>query len=108
MTIELISIEDHKKLLDIYKDFPALTLQNKGYQYIQKDKLTDVEKEKMKEVSAILSSSIKGYNSFSNFRLSKEGRPEIRLQYNYNHDGGIPFVGVGYILIDELKDGFKN
>jgi hypothetical protein len=111
MKIELITPEEHAKLLDIYSNFPALTLQNIGYQYIKKDSLTDEEKSKLKEVTEILKKTIVGFNSFSNFRIEKNNEIGIRIQYDWTaHDRslGIPFTGVGYILLDELLNGFKN
>ena len=40
MTITLITPENHAKLIEIYNNTPALFLQNNGYEYIKKDKLT--------------------------------------------------------------------
>jgi hypothetical protein len=105
MKIELITPENHAKLLSIYNNTPALFLQNNGYEYIKKDSLTDEDKAKLKEVEVILKASIEGFKSFTNFRLSqKDGEVEIRLQYRYDPT----FTGVGYILLDELLNGFKN
>jgi CRISPR/Cas system-associated protein Cas7 (RAMP superfamily) len=105
MKIELITPENHSKLLEIYKNTPALFLQNNGYEYIKKDTLTDEDKAKLKEVEVILKDSIEGFQSFTNFRLSKKEQDiEIRLQYRYDAS----FTGVGYILLDELLKGFRN
>lgn len=110
MKIELVSQQDYNKLMDIYTNYPNLSLQNKGYEGIDKESLTTEEREKILEVSSILKKSIYGFSSFQNFRINQKTRkPEIRLQYNYNYDGnGISFTGVGYILIDELLNGFEN
>lgn len=110
MKINLITNEQQKAILDIYEHNPVLTLQNKGYEYIGKNNLTDEDKEKIKEVESILKTSICGFSSFTNFRLDKNNELQIRLQYNYNYDpkNGLPFIGVGYILLDELLNGFKN
>lgn len=109
MRIELITPEQHKFLHDTFTNFPALTLQNKGYEYIRTEELPDEEKQKLKEVSEILRKSVAGFSSFSNFRLDKNGQIEIRLQYNYNYGtNDRPFTGVGYILLDELLNGFSN
>ena len=109
MTIELISKEDFEFIKDVYKEHPVLTLQNKGYEYI-KAELTEDEKKARLKVSEVLSKHIKGYSSFTNFKLSnKEKKLQIRFQYNYgaDHDNGHPFIGVGYILLDELFYGFN-
>lgn len=109
MRINLITTEEHTQLLDIFTNFPNLTLQNKGYETLNKAKFTEEEKTKFDEVTAILKKTIHGFSSFTNFRRNKNQEIEIRLQYNYNYDGkNIPFTGVGYILLDELLNGFKN
>lgn len=107
MKINLITPEEHDQLLNIYKSFPALTLQNKGYECINKSKLTFEEKEALNTVSSILNNSVYGFSEFSNFKLDKDGNVVVRLQYNWNYDSDIlPFIGVGYILLDELLNGF--
>jgi hypothetical protein len=108
MKINLITPEQHAELLQIQKEFPILTLQNKGYQYIDKSKLTDQDKEKIKEIETILKASISGFSSFTNFRHDNNGELQIRFQYNYDYGTKGYFIGVGYILVDELLNGFKN
>ena len=109
MKIELITPEQNALLKSIYDNHPVLTLQNKGYEYI-KAEFTEEEKTKVKEIETILKKSICGFSSFTNFRLDKNNELEIRFQYNYNYDPnmGIPFIGVGYILLDELLNGFRE
>lgn len=108
MKIELINQITYNKLLSIYTGFPSLTFQNKGYEYIPKFKLTDLDKEKILEVEQVLRQTIKGFSSFTNFRLFKD-EIQLRFDYNYNYDGiGLPFIGVGYILLDELLNGFRE
>jgi len=110
MKIELITPEQHERMFNIYSTFPALALQNKGYEGINKDNFTDKEKAAFVDVETILKKSICGFRSFQNFRLDKNNEIQLRLQYNYNYDpkNGLPFTGVGYILLDELLNGFKN
>jgi hypothetical protein len=48
---------------------PALTLQNQGYEKINRDK-RDLDKAKIKEIEALLGKSIVGFSSFQNFKLS--------------------------------------
>ncbi|MCK5872880.1 MAG: hypothetical protein KAG26_08640 [Methylococcales bacterium] len=104
MTIELMSKEQYEKLLKIQKETPLLTYQNDGYDYI-KGEWTDADKKAKKDIENILSKHIKGFSSFTNFRAEK-GPIQLRIQYNYNWDGGMPFTGVGYIFLDELLNGF--
>jgi hypothetical protein len=110
MKIELITPEEHAQLLSIYENYPALTFQNEGYQYIKEANLSDEDKAKREEVTAILKKSICEFREFNNFKLSKKTQEiQIRFQYNWNYDGqGLPFTGVGYILLDELLNGFRE
>ncbi len=112
MKIELITPENHAKLLEIYNNTPALTLQNKGYEGIDRSAFTDEEKAKDNEVNEILKKAIVGFSRFQNFKTNnKDNALTLRFQYDYTaHDRslGIPFTGVGYILLDELLNGFKN
>jgi len=118
MTINLITPEQHETLLNIYTNYPALSLQNTGYEGIDRSKFTDEEKAADAKVNEMLSKSILGFTRFQNFRLSKEGIVSLRIQYDYNADyvkkyeydpNGIrPFTGVGYINLDELLNGFVD
>lgn len=111
MTFNLITEEEHEVLNGIYTNFPALTFQNKGYEEIRREELTEEEREKIKEVEEILEKSIIGFSKFQNFRNDKEGVAHIRLQYDYSADddtnSAAPFTGVGYIKINTLKDGLE-
>ena len=108
MRIELITKEQHSKLKSIFEKFPVLTLQNVGYEYIGSE-FTKEEKEAFEVVTEILRKAVKGFSEFSNFRLTPKGEIQIRLQYNYSWDNkGLPFIGVGYILLDELLNGFNK
>lgn len=112
MKIKLISQDQHDQLLNIYNNHPALTLQNKGYEYIRKDSLSNEDKHQLKEVQEILKQSIVGFSSFSNFRIDKNNEIQMRIQYDYGaeDEGNNPhhFTGVGYILLDELLNGFRD
>lgn len=109
MTIDLITQEQYNILLNIQKNHKILTFQNKGYEYIDKSKLTESDKEAIKEIESILNSHIKGFYNFNNFLFSKDNELRIRFQYNWNYDNNIgSFKGVGYILLDELLNGFRD
>jgi len=110
--ITLVTPEEHKTLVDIQKNFPNLTFQNEGYQYINKSKFSEDDKKAWSKIVAILSKTILGFSKFNNFRIDNKGRACIRLQYDYGassnpKDEGHPFIGVGYLRIDELLNGFK-
>jgi len=111
MTIELISQIEFDTLLKIYETHPILTFQNVGYQYIDKSKFTESDKEAFNDVEKILRASILGFNEFNNFKLTKNGEIGLRVQYDYSADdegNSRPFTGVGYIKLNELKNGFNN
>jgi hypothetical protein len=110
MTITLITPEEYNNLLTIHQRYPALTFQNIGYQYIDKSKLTEEESTKFKEVNDFLATKIKGFSEFNNFKLTKTGEVVLRFQYNWTADEekpSISYIGVGYLLLDELLSGFR-
>lgn len=104
MKIELITQETHQKLKSIFENHPALTLQNNGYEYLDKRKFTPEDEAAFKDTSEILKKHVHGFSKLHNFRLSKNGR--IQLRFNYAWDER--FTGVGYILLDELLNGFEE
>lgn len=109
MKINLITPVQHAELLNIYNTTPVLTLQNKGYEYINKSKLSKDEWRQIETIESILKDAVIGFASFSNFRFDKNNEVQIRLQYNYGaEDGDTSFIGVGYILLDELLNGFNT
>jgi hypothetical protein len=71
---------------------------NKNH-YYHAEKLTD--NSDVQYINSLLNEVIDGFISFSNFRVNSD---LIRLQYHYD----IGFIGVGYITITELLNGFKE
>jgi hypothetical protein len=109
MKIQLLTQEQHDEILIIYKSFPELTLQNKGYEGIYRAGLSIEAKEADLKINTILKSSIVGFSIFQNFCHTKDGEICLRLQYNWRaEDNSMPFIGVGYILLKELLNGFNN
>ena len=102
MKIKLISQEQFETIQNIQKEFSILTFNNKGYEYINKSKFTEQDKEAYDKVFNILKDHVVGFTNFDNFRL-KDNKIEIRLHYYYDSS----FIGVGYILLEELLYGFK-
>lgn len=118
MTIRLITQEEHETLLNIQKNNPILTFDNNGYEYIDKSKFTNSDKDAFDTVTSILKEAIVGFHEFNNFKISKKTK-EIRIRFQYdwslnlNANGykeriGIPYTGVGYLFVGELLYGFKN
>jgi len=114
MTIILMSDEDFDRIMEIFTKYPALTYQNKDYDTLDKSKLTQEELNAFNEVDALLEKTIQGFHYFKNFKISiKTGEPQIRFQYNWCADEEPKsnlgqFSGVGYLFIDELKNGFRK
>ena len=108
MRIELITSEEYNAIVEIQKNNPKLTFQNVGYQYIDKREFSEEDKKAFEDVTALLRSHVCGFSEFNNFRHSKDNELIIRLQYNYNHDSEGCFIGVGYLLVTELLNGFND
>jgi len=110
MTINLIDEPTYDRLIAIYNFYPNLTYQNKGYDYPNKSKWSVDDLAAHKEVTEILKKSIVGFSEFNHFKNRKDGEPVFRFQYNWTADesSGLPFIGVGYLEIQELFTGFKN
>lgn len=104
MTIELLSTEEYRDLLNLQEKYPKLTFQNKGYEYIDRDRFSEEDKEADETVKEILSKHIEGFVQFNNFLLNKKGELCVRFQYHYSP----AFTGVGYITCRELFYGFDT
>jgi hypothetical protein len=113
MTIELLTKEEYELLLKIQKEHPILTFQNKGYEYVDKSKFSNEDKDAFDKVTEILKRCIHGFVEFNNFKLHKyNNKPQVRFQYDWTYDDNSPnkigFTGVGYLFLDELLNGFKK
>lgn len=110
MTIKLITKENYKTLLDIQKEYPSLTFQNKGYESLDLDKLTDDDVLAHETVDKILQKSIKGFRKFNHFKINERSQTlTLRFQYDYGADNeSISFIGVGYIALLDLYKGFNS
>lgn len=112
MTIETIKQLDYNILLEIQSKYPVLTLQNKGYEGLDRDKFNDEERQADKFINKLLSKHVVGFSRFQNFKLNQDGNITLRLQYDYSADsrhepGYRPcFIGVGYITLEQLLNGF--
>ena len=86
-----------KKIIEIQSNFPKLTFQNEGYQYLSKE-IKENHKKEIAEIESILKKEIKGFSEFNNFKINKDGYFSVRCQYYW--DGN--FRGVGYFNINEF------
>ena len=111
MTIELITQKEYDFLVEAQQEYPNLTFNNEGYQYLDKSKWTANDKLVFEEIEKILRKSIIGFKEFNNFKLRKGGDVAVRFQYDWTADDrsqGIPFTGAGYLSLKELLNGFKT
>lgn len=92
-------MNNYNKLISIQKEYPELTFQNAGYEYLSKE-ILEKYKEQIEEISEILKATIPGFVKFNNFKIYKTGDIMIRVQYYYDKI----FVGVGYFNVEEFKE----
>lgn len=98
-TEKLTNAECYYKLLLFQKEYPKLTFDNQGYEYLN-HKIQESHKKQIKEISDILKKSIEGFVRFDNFKLRENGTFDVRCQYYWD----ISFCGVGYFNINEFRN----
>jgi hypothetical protein len=107
MKIELISQEQFNRIVEIQEKHPLLTYQQKGYDYPDKSEWSEEDLTVYDEVTEILKKHIVGFSSFTNFNFKGETGTRLRFEYNYGaEDNTMYFIGVGYISLRELHNGF--
>jgi hypothetical protein len=108
MKIKLLTPKLHEELQKIQADYPALTFQNKGYQYLSPEVL-DAHKDQIDRITEILREHVTGFSEFYNFRHDKEGAVVLRFNYNWGAaEGTMYYQGVGYLKLDHLLNGFPE
>jgi hypothetical protein len=108
MTIELIDQKTYDRIMSIQKDHPILTFQNDGYEYINRDKFTEKDSKAYEEISTILKDHVRDFVKFFNFYIGrKSGNILLRFDYVWDPEH-THFVGVGYLHVDELLNGFNT
>ena len=96
-------MNNYERLILIQKEYPELTFQNDGFEYLDTE-IINKHKEQIEEISKILKDTIPGFVKFNNFKLNKKNEIEIRCQYHWDK----MFVGVGYFNIEEFKETNNN
>ena len=91
-------MSNYKKLIDFQKNYPELTLNNKGYEKISLD-IREKYKDQIKEISEILIKEGLKDASFDNFKIMITNDICIRCQYFWDET----FKGVGYFNIEDFK-----
>lgn len=109
MEITLIGKRLYNKLVKIQQQYPNLTYQNKNYDNVDKSKFTEKDWEMFKFVENTLKTHILYFCSFNHFKLRPDGTVVVRFQYNWGGNGnGASFIGVGYLKLTELLNGFDK
>jgi len=90
---------NYETLIKIQKEFPELTFDNNGYEYLDKE-VKERHKEQIDLISEILKKEINGFVRFDNFKPRKNGTFDVRVQYYWD----INFKGVGYFNIEDFKE----
>ncbi len=108
MQINLIDQETHAELVRLFEDYPALRLQNNGYEYL-KPEVRGAHTTQIARIEAILKKHVTGFIEFYNFRLNRHAEIVLRFEYNWGaEDRILNFRGVGYLTLDHLRDGFPE
>ncbi len=95
-----------QKLKDLKDQYPQLTFNNDGYQYLPKD-VRESHKLAIEEIESLLKTLIIGFVSFSNFKPRSNGDIVVRYQVIYDNDpnsGMCGFTGVAYTTFEELEN----
>ena len=94
----------YKRLNKIRQEYPELTFNNNGYEYLS-SKIKEKHKKQIEEISEILKDTIPGFERFDNFRVKNDGAFSVRIQCNYNHGTDyLSFIGVDYIDLENFKN----
>ena len=89
------------RLKELQSNYPALTFQNNGYEYLSKA-VQEEHAEQIAEISAILKDTVLGFTRFNNFKLRSDGSIVVRLQFNWSAGTDSPyFEGVGYFPLED-------
>ncbi len=90
------------KTMSYYQaNFPQLTFDNDGYQYLSKE-VKESHKSQIVEIESILKRVIEGFVCFNNFKPLRKGGFEVRCQQHWEGDTG--FIGVNYISMTRIDD----
>ena len=82
---------------------PSLILQNEGYEYINKSKLSAEDLEAIDYISNEIKSVFPDFVEFFNFIYDRKGNLGARFDYHWDER----FVGVGYFPVEEIDEEIK-
>lgn len=92
---------NYERLKDIQEEYPFLTFQNNGYEYLKLryPKEWEEHREIIEEISEILKGEIESFIRFDNFKKREDGSVVVRCQYMWDER----FSGVGYFPLSSFK-----
>ena len=93
----------YNRLKIIKLEYPELTFQNNGYEYLNKE-IREKYSEQIEEISNILKITVKGFRVFNNFKDRENGSFYIRFQSHWDET----FTGVEYFDIENFKNFEEN
>lgn len=107
MKIKFITPELHAELTALADAHPELCFQNVGYQYLDPE-VREAKAPQIARICEILNEHVVGFSKFFHFRRDEAGIV-LRFDYNWGAAGNtMPFIGVGYLPLDHLRDGFPE
>ena len=99
----MTATETYNKLMEIKDQFPELTFNNDGYEYISPS-IREAHKEQIKQIEDLLRPVIPTLRRFDNFKPRKDGSFAIRCQYGWSES----FTGVGYFEKADFEKADSN
>ena len=88
----------YEELVKLYQEYPELTFQNEGYQYLPQE-VKERNKEGIDKINTILEKTIEGFVRFDNFKNRTDKNFWIRCQTKWSPG----FTGVNYFKIEDFK-----
>lgn len=85
--------------MEIRKQYPELTFNNDGYQYL-KPAVREQHAEQIKEIAAIMKEQFPRFVEFNNFKPRKDGTYSIRCQTYWSES----FIGVEYFTEENFLE----
>ena len=82
------------------RNYPDLTFQNIGYQYISPI-IREKYSEQISEISKQIKKQVSWFVKFNNFKIHKEDEIVVRFQGYY--DSSLGFIGVVYMPLEHFK-----
>ena len=88
----------YEELVKLYQEYPELTFQNKGYQYLPQE-VKERNQEGIDKINAILEKTVEGFVRFDNFKNRPDKNFWVRCQTKWSPS----FTGVDYFKIEYFK-----